>query len=240
MRIRIGCAGWAIPRGQAQGFPGHGSHLERYAAIFSAVEINSSFHRPHRRETYERWASSVPGEFRFAVKVPRQITHVGRLQELDPLAAFLHQVGGLGTKLGPLLVQLPPSLGFDSSTARRFLAALRDRFAGGVALEPRHPSWLSPAAERLLRELVVARVAADPPMSQAAAEPGGWEGLRYYRLHGSPRIYRSSYPEGRLDALAERLLSASSTSEELWCIFDNTAQGAATVNALYLSKRLKG
>ena len=72
---RIGCAGWSIHKDAAAAFPVEGSHLERYARVFPAVEINSSFYRPHKPETYARWADSVPDGFRFAVKVPRAITH---------------------------------------------------------------------------------------------------------------------------------------------------------------------
>lgn len=234
MRIRIGCAGWAIAKGHAQRFPRQGSHLERYSGIFNAVEVNSSFYRAHRRETYERWASSVPSGFRFSVKVPRQVTHLARLKDPSMLVPFLDQVAGLGDKLGPLLVQIPPSLRFETSLARHFLGGLREHFGGAVALEPRHSSWLSPSAERLMSDFQVARVAADPAMDPTAARPGAWDGLCYYRLHGSPQVYRSPYSQQYLDELAAKLLQSASRPGELWCIFDNTAQGAATANALYL------
>ncbi|MGQ9655638.1 MAG: DUF72 domain-containing protein [Thermodesulfobacteriota bacterium] len=234
MTIRIGCAGWSIPKAHTHWFPCQGSHLARYSRIFSAVEVNSSFYRAHRRDTYERWASSVPSGFLFSVKIPRQITHLGKLKELLSLGPFLEQVGGLGDRLGPLLVQLPPSLGFDSVVAGRFLETLRQSFGGPVAMEPRHQSWLSPTAERLMCDFQVARVAADPPLGSARTHPGAWDGLSYYRLHGSPQAYRSSYSQQYLDDLAARLLQSASRPGGLWCIFDNTAQGAAMANALYL------
>jgi uncharacterized protein YecE (DUF72 family) len=71
--IRIGCAGWSLPRVEQERFPAAGSHLERYASVFDAVEINSSFHRPHRPATYARWAAAVPSSFRFSVKLPKTI-----------------------------------------------------------------------------------------------------------------------------------------------------------------------
>src|ERR1700735_1146646 len=112
--MRIGCAGWNVPKQHMAVFSAAGSHLHRYARQFNAVEINSSFYRPHRRSTYERWAASVPKDFRFSAKLPRAITHHARLA--DPEAAldvFAAEVLGLGEKLGPLLAQLPPSLAFD-------------------------------------------------------------------------------------------------------------------------------
>ena len=75
MPIRIGTAGWTVPKAVAHAFPGEGGHLARYAGRLDAVEINSSFYRPHRPATYARWAECVPKDFRFAVKVPRLVTH---------------------------------------------------------------------------------------------------------------------------------------------------------------------
>ena len=141
-------------------------------------------------------------------------------------------------------MQLPPSLSFDppmATVAGDFFAGLRALIAApavSVACEPRHPTWFTPAADDLLRELAVARVAADPARVPAAAEPGGWRGLTYYRLHGSPRTYYSAYSEEFLAALAARLQVEA--EGPAWCIFDNTTLGAATGNALDLRSRLGG
>jgi uncharacterized protein YecE (DUF72 family) len=235
----IGCAGWAIPRADAEAFPGSGSHLERYAARFGAAEINSSFHRPHRPATYARWRDSVPESFRFSVKLPKAITHVDRLVDASQaLDAFLAEAGHLEEKLGCLLVQLPPSLAFDAMVAGGFFAGLRDRFAGAAACEPRHPSWFAADSDELLAAFQIARVAADPARVPAAAAPGGWQGLIYHRLHGSPRMYYSTYPEEYLDRLAAQLTAETAAGVPVWCIFDNTAAGAATANALSLLQRL--
>jgi uncharacterized protein YecE (DUF72 family) len=238
-RPRIGTAGWTIPKPYADSFPAEGSHLQRYAQRFNAVEINSSFYRPHRRATYERWAASTPADFAFAVKVPKTITHERRLIDatalLDP---FLEQASGLGGKLAVLLVQLPPSLAFDEKTASGFLAALRSRHAGYVALEPRHATWFTPQGDALLRDHRVARVAADPAVVPAAPKPGGWTGLRYLRLHGAPHIYRSDYEPEQIARFARTLMDAA--PRDPWCIFDNTTLGAATANALAMSRMLGG
>jgi uncharacterized protein YecE (DUF72 family) len=236
--IHVGCAGWSIPREYAERFPVRGTHLQRYAQRLPAVEINSSFYRPHRPETYARWAASVPASFQFAVKVPREITHVRRLRDIAaPLDRFLSEIQALGAKLGPLLVQLPPSLRFDPPIVEAFFATLRGRFGGGVVCEPRHASWFSEPAERLLITAQVARVAADPALGPAAAQPGGWPGLVYQRLHGSPEMYALAYSDTYLDTLAGRLRAAAQATPA-WCIFDNTARGAATANALDVWARL--
>jgi uncharacterized protein YecE (DUF72 family) len=237
----VGTAGWGLPPREQPRFPGGGSHLERYARVFPAVEINSTFHRPHRPSTFARWAGSVPPAFRFSVKMPRAITHDARLVGARPLVeAFLAQLAPLGHRVGCLLVQLPPKLELEPRAARAFLGHLRDAFAAPIALEPRHASWFTPAADRMLARLRVARVAADPPRGTEALAPGGWDGLAYFRLHGFPRVYYSSYPDDFLDALAARLQALRQAGTPAWCIFDNTTLGAGTGNALSLLERLPG
>lgn len=236
---RIGTAGWSIPPQHAEMFPLTGTHLHRYAERLGSVEINSSFYRPHRPQTYARWAASVPDEFRFSVKVPREITHVRRLAaSADLLAPFLVQVASLGHRIGPLLVQLPPSLSFDPVVAGAFLDRLRARFDGLVALEPRHPAWFTRDADALLSEHRVARVAADPACVPLAAHPGGWPGLVYIRLHGSPHVYYSGYDDTALEGHAATLREASSRGAAGWCILDNTARGAAAHDAISLARKL--
>lgn len=231
--VRIGTAAYSIPKEHAASFPMAGSHLERYGAVLNAVEINSSFYRPHRTATYERWAASVPDGFRFAVKVPKAITHERRLKDVgDLLDRFLGEIKGLGPKLGPLLVQLPPSLSFQPGIADTFLSELRSRVEGGIVCEPRHASWFVHEIEKLLDMLRIARVIADPAPVPGADKPGGWRGLSYYRLHGSPRIYYSAYGSEYLAATAEVLARDAAGGVETWCIFDNTAAFAATGDAL--------
>ncbi len=238
--VRVGCAGWSLPRAEQARFPAAGSHLERYASRFDAVEINSSFHRPHRPATYARWSAGVPSSFRFSVKVPKTITHGLRLQPAGELVeTFLTEAASLGEKLGCLLVQLPPSLSLEPAVAADFFTDLRSRSPVPLACEPRHPSWFTPQADVLLRELGVARVAADPACVPAAAEPGGLRELSYYRLHGAPKMYSSAYAEESLTALASRLQADAAAGRNVWCIFDNTTLGAATRNALDLRSRLE-
>jgi uncharacterized protein YecE (DUF72 family) len=234
---RIGTAGWSIPRPLAGRFPAAGSALQRYAARFPVVEINSSFHRPHRASTWQRWRDEVPAAFRFSVKLAKTITHQRKLldyeEELDRFAA---EVGMLGDKLAVVLVQLPPKLAFDADLARGFFAALAARCDAAIACEPRHPSWFEAEPEALLIEHRIARVAADPAVCEGAARPGGWRGLSYWRLHGSPAMYRSSYAD-RLAAYAAALADEAA-ERETWCIFDNTASSAATGDALALTEAL--
>jgi uncharacterized protein YecE (DUF72 family) len=237
--IKIGTAGWTVPRQVAERFPTEGSGLERYAARFPVAEINSSFHRPHRLSTWRRWAESVPEGFSFSVKLPKTISHQRRLAGCgDEVARFLDEAGELGSKLAILLLQLPPSFAFDAALAEDFLADLAARSSAAIACEPRHPSWFEADADALLARLRVARVAADPARVPAAAVPGGWDGLAYWRLHGSPVLYRSSYDAERLEGWGEAIAAVEGRGAEAWCIFDNTASSAAMGNALDLQARL--
>ena len=236
-RLFIGTAGWSIPRAFAQQCGGPGTHLERYARLFRGAEINSSFYRPHAATTYAKWAACTPDGFQFAVKIPRLISHELALRRARaPLERFLAESAGLGEKRGPLLLQLPGSHAFDARVAARFFDVLRSTHDGAVVCEPRHASWLSPAADALLARCQVARVAADPARAPGLERPGGWPGLVYYRLHGSPRIYWSRYDTAFIDRTAASL-GALPRSIDAWCIFDNTASGAAMENAQELRLR---
>ncbi|UCC72130.1 MAG: DUF72 domain-containing protein [Gemmatimonadota bacterium] len=240
MTLRIGTAGWTIPPGYADRFPDDGSHLARYARVANAVEINSSFKKTHRPSTYRRWGESVPADFRFSVKLPKEITHVRRLVDVEePLGIFLEGVRELGNKLGPLLVQLPPSLLYGPGVAAAFLNLLRERFDGAVVLEPRHASWFEEGADGILERWKVSRAAADPANVEGAGEPGGRKELVYYRLHGSPVMYRSPYSRAFLERLAARLGEWGDEIER-WVIFDNTAEAQAVPNALDLMDYTKG
>lgn len=231
--IYIGCAGWSLGREFVSTFPVEGTHLQRYASQLNSVEINSSFYRPHRREAYARWADSVPDGFRFCVKVPKLITHERRLQHCDrELDEFIAQCSGLNDRLGCLLVQLPPSLAFEHSVAEAFFIELRRVYAGHVVVEPRHESWCD--AEPLLIHHRIARAAVDPSRISQDAQPAGWSGMKYWRLHGSPRTYFSAYDLPMLQRLVIEFQTASADCEATWCIFDNTASGAALGNALTL------
>lgn len=229
--VFVATAGWTLPRQDAERMPPGDSHLHRYAQVLPGTEVNASFHRTIQPKTWARWAATVPDSFRFAVKLPKTFSHTARL-DVQPaeIEAFLRELEPLGDRCGPLLLQVPPSLAFDRERLLRFVAPLRGRT---VVLEPRHASWFTPEVHSLLQDLQIARVAADPALVPEAAVPGGWPGLRYFRLHGWPVKYRSAYPQGFLDALAAQLRPGD------WCVFDNTASGAALGNALDLHEKLR-
>ena len=181
----------------------------------------------------------MPRGFRFSVKLRRTVTHEHRLVGARRLVeAFLEEVAPLGEKMGCLLVQLAPSLEMNRRTARSFFVMVRRRYEGPIAFEPRHASWFASEVDGMLEDMQVSRVAADPPRAAGAIAPGGWQGMAYFRLHGSPRMYFSPYEASFLDGIARQTRALTRAGVPCWCIFDNTGSGAAAANALDLAERL--
>ena len=222
----IGTAAWSIPGPVRDRFPGEGSGLARYAAVFKGVEINSTFYKRHQEKTFERWAASVPSDFRFAVKMPREISHRNRLEDIDgAFETFLGDIQPLEGKLGPLLCQLPPSMVFDPIAIKTAFATMRARYGGQIVIEVRHKSWACSEAMALLDKYSIDPVLADPAVVWTAGE---LPPPRYVRLHGKPKVYYSRYSQDDI------LSVLSSLTADSWCIFDNTASGAAAPNALFM------
>jgi len=181
----------------------------------------------------------VPSDFRFSVKTPKEITHQNKLVDVDNLIdQFASEVGALGSKLAVALVQLPPKLALEPVVASRFFNKLRDSISAEIVCEPRNASWFGKDANDLLEQLHVARVAADPVLGKLAAVPGGWRGIAYWRLHGSPMMYRSSYSETEISHYSREMRAALDKGIDAWCMFDNTASSAALNNALSLVEKV--
>lgn len=237
----VGTAAWTIPTPYKDLFPKEGTHLEKYARVLTGVELNSSFYRDHQAKTYEKWAQMTPENFRFAIKLSRELTHEKRLEcSIEEIAEKIDPISKLEKKFSALLVQLPPSLDFDRETAKSFFANLREVTEVPVAFEPRHPNWVTPVAQRILKEFRISKVVADPDPCEVI----NWQDfltpdLVYHRLHGSPQVYRSLYTEDVLQETARLMQAEKSKHENVWCMFDNTAYGYATYNALQLLKRLQ-
>jgi uncharacterized protein YecE (DUF72 family) len=239
--IRIGCAGWGLSSANKHFFPSMASHLESYAAVLPGVEINSSFYRLHRADTYARWRDSVPDAFRFSVKLPRTITHFKRLRDCGTdLAEFLDSVRALEHKWACLLVQFPPSFQYPPALAQQFFSLLREQVPADIVCEPRHPSWFADEAQEQMADRGISYVEADPPAVLSGSTIKFTQALQYMRLHGSPLTYHSRYSDTYLNELAQRLHKDSVSGRCSWCIFDNTASGAAVENALFLHSRVHG
>ncbi|WP_281950877.1 DUF72 domain-containing protein [Nitrosophilus kaiyonis] len=230
--IYIGIAGWNIPKEYKNFFPNEGTHLERYSKIFNITEINRTFYSLPKKSTLEKWFNSTPENFKFSVKMPKKITHISKIQDIDSLQDFLSYISILDNKLLSILVQLPPSLKYEENIAEKFFSNFRKSYNGYIALEARSSSWIE--AEELLKFYKISTVAADPSRFDFDKKPGGWKDFSYYRLHGSPKIYYSEYDKNFLLNIAKTV--KKSKAKDTVIIFDNTASGAAIKNALELKE----
>jgi uncharacterized protein YecE (DUF72 family) len=239
MTVWIGTSGWqydhwrgpVYPRGLPQR-----AWLESYAARFATVESNSAFYRLPERRIFEAWAERTPDDFLMAVKVSRYLTHIKRLRgPAEPVDRFVGRVRGLGSKLGPVLLQLPPQLACD----RDRLARTLDRFPSGfrVAVEFRHDSWFRDEIRDLLVEHRAALCLADRrgvlgPVWRTA----DWT---YLRFHGGRARPRPSYGVRALDAWADRLAAQWSADEDCYVYFNNDHRAAAPRDAARFARRVQ-
>jgi uncharacterized protein YecE (DUF72 family) len=158
--LRVGTSGYAYPAWKGTFYPPRipaGEMLAHYARQLPTVEINHTFYRMPAERTLAEWASAVPPEFRFGLKLNQKLTHVQRLRDPEELLErFLSVAGPLARTdhLGPILVQLPPQFRADVERLERFLALVPPLFR--FALEVRHPSWLAEETYAVLRQHRVA------------------------------------------------------------------------------------
>jgi uncharacterized protein YecE (DUF72 family) len=268
--VRIGISGWTYPRWRGTFYPRGLPQREelRYAAErMNSVEINGSFYSLQRRSSFEAWAASVPEDFVFAVKGGRFITHMKKLSGIEtPLANFFASgVLALDQKLGPILWQLPPNLGFNADRMDSFFAqlprsassaaeiaahhdqripddraltkAVHPRHRLRHAIEPRHESFRTPEFYRLLRRYKMALVISD--------NPGKWPifteittDLMYVRLHGHDQLYASGYSDHELNEWAAKIRSWTERGCDVYVYFDNDAKVHAPFDAMSLMERL--
>jgi uncharacterized protein YecE (DUF72 family) len=199
------------------------------------VESNNAFYRLPERATFEAWADRTPDNFVMAVKVSRFLTHVKRLAEpAEPVERFLSRVRGLGRKLGPALLQLPPQLACD----RELLARTLDRFPTGVrvAVEFRHPTWFTDEIRLLLADHGAALCLADRRgVLGPTWRTADWTYLRFHQGRARPR---PSYGDAALDAWADRLAAQWAPDEDVWVYFNNDHHAAAPRDAARFAGRL--
>lgn len=226
--IYVGTVSWSIPKIATDHFPIEGSHLERYSLRLDAVEIDSSFYKDHREQSYRKWASLTPGYFRFSVKLHKRFTHECNLEiDENDLLENLRTISVLGDKWGALLLQFPKGQEFHFDNMKNFYQIIRKIFLGPVALEARNLTWMREESLALLKMFNISKVTADPERCPFDHDSQ----IQYYRLHGSPETYKSNYNEEYLNNLYEEMRSATT---DIWCIFDNTTFGHATNNAIMI------
>jgi uncharacterized protein YecE (DUF72 family) len=267
---RVGISGWNYPGWRGDFYPKglpHKRELEYAAERMTSIEINGSFYSLQRPSSYLDWRRRTPDDFVFAVKGGRFITHMKKLSDVDtPLANFLASgVLALGPKLGPLLWQLPPNLGFDVDRMTGFFNLLPRTTAAAAemaarhdekitedrayltvdadrpirhALEVRHNTFATPAAVELAREHDIALVVADTA--------GKWpmfddvtSDFMYVRLHGADELYVSGYTDEALDRWADKVVGWLGQGLDTYVYFDNDAKVRAPYDAMGLIERLR-
>jgi uncharacterized protein YecE (DUF72 family) len=233
VNILIGTSGWSYDHWRGIFYPRElpsRRWLEYYSGHFSTVETNSTFYRLPSASTVDRWAGSTPDGFVFAVKASRFITHIRRLsQASEPLSTFLETVSLLGSKLGPILFQLPPNFHADHEALEEFLKLVPRQ--SRVAFEFRHDSWNTPRTFELLEHYKAAWVIASSPDSEPIRKiVSDWTYLRFHG--GSPTHPR--YSEAELKKWAEFLLESGVSRG--YAYFNNDAEGAAISDAHTLAR----
>ncbi|MEJ7689202.1 MAG: DUF72 domain-containing protein [Nocardioidaceae bacterium] len=266
---RVGISGWVYPRWRGDFYPRgliQRRELEYASGTFTSIEINGSFYSLQRPSSFERWRDQTPVDFVFAVKGGRFITHMKKLADVEgPLATFFAQgVLALGPKLGPLLWQLPPTLGFDADRLARFFAQLPRTTYAAVdlarrhdgrltedqtylrtdadrplrhALEVRHASFATEAALELCRAHDVAMVVADTAGRWPLIEQPT-SSFMYVRLHGDIELYTSGYTDEALDRWATKVRRWLDAGHDVFVYFDNDAKVRAPYDAQGLMRRL--
>jgi uncharacterized protein YecE (DUF72 family) len=236
MPVHIGTSGWQYDHWRRRFYPrdvATARWLEFYAERFATVESNSAFYRLPLKRTFESWAERTPDDFVMAVKVSRYLTHVKRLADPDePIERFLGRARGLGRKLGPILLQLPPTLRVDGGRLR----AVLDQVPGDirVAVEPRHDSWWTPEVRSILERRGAALCLADrrgpvTPLWSTA----DWG---YVRFHGGRASPPSCYGVRALATWVERIAQCWPDDRDVYVYFNNDGWACALRDAVVFAR----
>jgi uncharacterized protein YecE (DUF72 family) len=237
MPVWIGPSGWQYRDWRGRFYPSGlpvRSWLEAYAAGFATVESNNAFYRLPEHHTFEDWAARTPDDFVVAVKVSRFLTHIKRLADpAEPVERFVSRASGLGAKLGPVLIQLPPQLHADTGRLRdaldEFPAHLR------VAVEFRHPSWFTDDVRSILEDRGAALCLADrrgprTPIWRTAS----WTYLRFHEGQARPR---PCFGRAALATWARRLVACWAPDEDVYVYFNNDHRACAPRDAARFARQ---
>ncbi|GII21836.1 DUF72 domain-containing protein [Planosporangium mesophilum] len=235
--ILVGTSGWQYRDWRGRFYPSdlpQRKWLEWYAAAFATVEVNNAFYRLPERATFSDWRRRTPDDFVVAVKMSRYLTHIKRLREpQEPVARFLDRAAGLGDKLGPVLLQLPPTLRADAGLLDAVLAEFPAHVK--VAVEPRHESWWVPE----IRETLIRRGAAlcwADRLGRPVTPLWRTADWGYLRLHEGRARPRPAYGRQALGTWLGRIAETFGTDREAYVFFNNDPGGAAIRDAVALAE----
>jgi uncharacterized protein YecE (DUF72 family) len=237
VQIYLGTSGWQYRDWRGTFYPQklkQDGWLEHYSERFQTVEVNNTFYRLPERKTFEDWAARTPDDFVFVVKASRYLSHIRRLQEPEePVRRLMERATGLGRKLGPVLIQLPPTLKKNVPALDETLSVFEDSVR--VAMEFRHETWFDDETRDMLTKHGSALCLADrgsrviSPLWRTAS----WI---YLRLHEGRAQPRPCYGKKSLDSWVDRLLSLSQSGDDIYVYFNNDTRGCAIRDSIRFAK----
>lgn len=234
----VGTSGWSYPHWRIAFYPPRlpqPQWLNYYGEHFSTVEINNTFYRLPKEDSFKTWHVNSPHAFRFSVKVSRFITHIKKLKDTaEPLATFFDRVKYLEEKLGPLLYQLPPGMHRNESRLESFLKLLPKKRQH--VIEFRHESWLDERVFDILRRYNIGLCVFDMP--DLTCPLIATADFAYIRFHGAGELYSSCYTDKQLERWAKRISELAKTVKEVYAYFNNDIEGFAVQNAKKLKEQL--
>jgi uncharacterized protein YecE (DUF72 family) len=239
-RIHIGTSGWSYKHWRGLFYPeklAAAKWLGYYTGFFSTTEINGSFYRLPTQKTVAAWIEGVPEDFIFCPKMSRFLTHMKKLREPEePLERFFSMFDPMLHKMGPVLVQLPPRLGFNPDIAGHFFSLLSGSYRDHrFSLEIRHKEWLCRESLEMMKDhgvgFVISHSAAEFPYEELITA-----NHVYVRFHGPDALYASSYSDPFLQAYAKKIRSWVKKGHEVWVYFNNDIGGHAVRNAITLKE----
>jgi uncharacterized protein YecE (DUF72 family) len=243
-KLHIGTSGWSYKHWRGIFYPAGlpvSRQLPFYSTQFDTTEINSSFYRLPSPGTVLNWKESVNKNFRFCPKISRWVTHAKKLNDPETsLPRFFDVFDPYRKSCGPVLVQLPPNLGFNPEKASHFFSYLRQHYKDwSFSLEARHASWGSQEALALLKKYKTGWVIADSGNRWASSEIVTARHI-YLRFHGPDGSYASNYTDAALKTYARKCSAWLAQGHHLWIFFNNDIHGYAVHNAIRLRELLTG
>ena len=237
-RIRVGCSGWHYDDWRGRVYPAglaRSGWLSYYSGIFDTVELNNTFYRLPGESAITRWFAVTGSEFIFAVKGSRYITHVRRLEGVEAaVREFMERLTPLGSKLGPVLWQLPPRMSRDDTCLEAFLRLLPP--SPRNVIEFRHISWRNESIYSMLRAYGVAACLVDTPDFRSPAI--ATTDFIYVRFHGTGSLYSGNYEREQLERWAVDIRDLSQGVRPVYAYFNNDVNAYAVDNALTLRRLL--
>jgi len=234
-KLFIGTSGWSYKHWTGLFYPAEikpDKYLEYYITRFDSVELNSCFYHLPKNTTVTGWVHRTPGFFKFCPKLSRFITHQKRLNDVEePLKKFFELFKEMKSRLGPVLIQLPPGLAFNRSLVNDFIQILKRQYNSyRFAVEVRHKSWITDEVFNLLAQHNVAFVIADSGKRFPYYEEITTDFV-YLRFHGPEKLYASDYSDPQLNVFAEKIANWLRNDKEVWAFFNNDFHGFAINNA---------